>query len=103
MQQKLLPLQGAAQPAFEGLPFDAPDVHVLTEEMVFIAPLSLGVIHRGVRILDEGIRIVTVLGVDTDPNAGAQMNIMVGDGVRHRKRSEYLFRADGRISRFRDF
>jgi hypothetical protein len=71
--------------------------------MVVVAPLSLGQIHCRVRILDESIRIVTVLGVDTDPDAGAQMDIKLGDGVRHRKRSEYLFRADGRISRFRDF
>jgi len=45
---------------------DTPDVHVLLEEMVVVAPLSLGLVHRGVRTLDKGIRIVTVLGVDTD-------------------------------------
>jgi hypothetical protein len=31
------------------------------------------------------------------------MHITLGDGIRHRKRSEYLFRTEGRISRVRDF
>ena len=57
------------------LPLDAPDVPVLAEGVVFVAPLPLGQIHCGVRILDEGIRIVSVLGVDTDPNARAQMDL----------------------------
>jgi hypothetical protein len=75
---------------------DGPDVHVLLEEMVVVAPLSLGLVHRGVRILDQGIRIVTVLGVDTNANARAYMDITLGDGVRHRKRNEYLLRTDSR-------
>ena len=57
------------------LPLDAPDVPVLVEEMVFVGPLSFGLVHRGVRTLDQRVRIVTVLGVDTDPNARAQMDL----------------------------
>ena len=71
--------------------------------MVVVASLSLSQIHCGVRILDERIRIVAVLGVDTDPNARAQTDTKLGNGVRYRKRSEYLFCDEGRIPRLRDF
>jgi hypothetical protein len=58
---------------------DGLDVHVLLKEAVIVAPLLLGVIHRVVRVLDQRLRISTVIRVDTDANADTDMEIVLVD------------------------
>src|SRR5207302_6552379 len=88
MQHKLMPLQGSAQAAFQGLPLDGPDVHVLSEELIIVAPIFLGLVHGGVRTLDQGLRILTVLGVGADTNAHGNMDIE--DGQRSEEHTSEL-------------
>ena len=62
VQHELLPLEGAAQAALERLPLDGADVHVRLEELIVVAPAVLGVVHRGVRILDQCLRVLPSSG-----------------------------------------
>ena len=75
VQHELPSFEGAAQAAFEEMPLDGTDVHVLGEELVIVPPLVLCVIHRGVRALDQGLRIRAVVGVDADADARGDMEL----------------------------
>ena len=93
----MAPLEGATQAALEELSLHGTHVHVLGKELVVIASLVLGVVHRGVRALDQRLRIGAVVGVDADANTRGDMEFLLGDTVRCRQRQEHLFRTEGRI------
>jgi len=42
----------------------------IAEKLELVAAVALGVIHRGIRILNQGFQILGVFGVDGDTNAG---------------------------------
>src|SRR5882762_10191946 len=76
MQHKLLSLQGVSQAAFEGLQLDSPNVHVPLKELVTVTPIFLGVVHRGIRILDQGLRILTVIRKGADANTHCDIEVV---------------------------
>ena len=57
VQRQFLPLQGAPQALLDGLPLDGADVHGRLEELIALAPLFLRLVHRGVGVLDQRLRI----------------------------------------------
>jgi hypothetical protein len=73
MQYKFVPLEGAAQAAFEELPLDGTHVHVLGEELVVVAPLILCVVHRRIRTPDQGVRVAAVVRIDADTDTRRNM------------------------------
>ena len=61
MQQQFLAFKGISQLAFQRLALDGPKIHVFLKELVIVAPILLGVIHRRVGILDQCLRIFAVI------------------------------------------
>ncbi len=102
-RQYLLPVLGSDHESREDLSLDIPGVKLRPEKLVGARSLSFCLIHCSVCALDQGIRSVTVFGVDTDANAPGQAEITPGDGERSCHRGENLFRSKRRISRIRDF
>src|SRR4029077_19008248 len=97
VQHELPSFECAAQAAFEEMPLEGTDVHVLGEELVVVPPFVLCVVHRRVRALDQGLRIRAVVGVDADANTRCDMECPVSDTVRCCQRQEDLFGTEGGI------
>ena len=57
VQREFLPLQGAPQALLDRLPLHGADVHRRLEELIALAPVLLGLVHRGVGVLDQRLRI----------------------------------------------
>jgi len=92
MQHKFLPVQCLTQARFNRLPLDRPSIHVLLKELEIVAPIFLGVVHRGVRALDQGLRILTIIGVNADADTHADMNITPINVVRRRQSCKHFLR-----------
>ena len=69
MQHEFMPLQGAAKASFDGLPRNSPDIHVVFEELVVVAALSLGFIHGGVGGSNQALGIQAVIRVRAQADA----------------------------------
>ena len=86
MQHKLLLCERTAQTGLDGLPLHGPSVHPRLEKSVVVAPAFLGVIHCGVRALDQGLRVQTIVGVDADADTHADMEFIPVNVVRQCER-----------------
>jgi len=75
VEQELALGERAMQADFDPLPLDGPCVRF--EELKNVPATFLGVVHRGVRALDQLLRIRTVVGVDADPDRGGDMQIVM--------------------------
>ena len=76
----------APQVLLEGLPLHGPDVHFLPEKLQGPVPAFLGLVHCGIRVLDERLRIQTVVGIEAHANACGDVKNAVADGVSLRQR-----------------
>src|ERR1700737_465820 len=72
VQSEFLPLQGAPQALLDGLPLDGADVHGRREKLIVLTAVFLGLVHRGVGVLDERIRMQASL--DGWPLDGADVH-----------------------------
>src|SRR6266478_5437164 len=90
MQQQLLAFKSASQMPFQGLALYGLDTHVGFKELVIVAPTLLGVIHRCVGILDQSLRIFTVVGVGAYADAHSDAKAVFTDGVRPLKLGDDL-------------
>ncbi len=95
MQHKLLPLQGVPQAAFDGLQLDGPNVHVPLKELVTVAPIFLGVVHRGIRVPDQGLCILTVGRKGADANTHRDIEVVAANAMGRRQRREHFGCRDG--------
>jgi hypothetical protein len=64
---------------------------------VALAPIFLRLVHRGVRVLDERLRIQAVVGIDAHADAGGDVKIVFVDGMALCHRLQHPLRRDGRI------
>ena len=63
---------------------------------VGVRPARFGVIHRGVGVLEQRLGILTVVGVEADPDAGGDVELMALDAVRRGECGhDFLSRAGG--------
>ena len=81
MQRELFPFKGAPQALFDRLPLHGADVHGWFEKLIALPSIFLGLIHGGVRILDERLRVQPVVGKDADANAGGDVKVVLVDGM----------------------
>ena len=103
VQREFLPFQGAPQTLLDGLPLHGADVHGRLEKLIALAPIFLCLVHRGVRVLDERLRIQAVVGIDAHANAGGDVKIVLVDGMSLRHRLQHSSRRDGSIFRLFHF
>src|SRR6266566_300899 len=103
MQQQLLAFKSISQLAFQGLALDGVETHVWSKELVIVAPRLLGVIHRRVGILDQRVRIFTVVGVGAYANAHSNAETVFAKGVLLLKLADDLRGANGCVFRLCDF
>src|SRR5579872_5141842 len=68
-QKQLIPLQGAAQVAFQIQPLHHLGVHFRGEELEIVAAIFLGGIHGGVGVLEQGHGVGAMIGKNTDTQA----------------------------------
>ncbi len=99
IQDELLIFQGAAQIGFYGMPFSGKPVHVRIEKLVSVAALLLGVVHRGIGIPHQGFGVLTVIGINADPDACGRVQLTLDNVMGRRERGEYLVRGMQRIFR----
>jgi hypothetical protein len=102
VEHELVAREGAMQAGFDPLPLDRPCVHRPLEELKIIPAGLLGVVHRGVRARDEGVRILPVVWVDADPDGHGEMQLVVRDVVRRDQCGDDLPRAGGCVVRMVD-
>ena len=102
VEHELAASECAMQAGFDPLPLDGAGVHFRLEEPIAVPATFLGVVHRGVRGLDQFFRIRAVVGVNADPDGGGDMQLVLRDLVRRAERSDDLLRAGGRIVRVLD-
>src|ERR1700730_7176343 len=102
MQQELFSLESAAQASFERLSLYRLQIHFRLEELEIVAPPFLGMVHRHVRILDEGFGILSVFRVNTDTDAAIDMQIVSPNGTGCAERKKYFVRTRGRVLRTGD-
>ncbi len=81
------------------LPLHGPDIHRRLEKLKAPAPVFLGLIHRGVCVLDERIRIQAIVWIDAHADAGGDVKIVLIDGMRLCHRLQYSSRRNGCILR----
>ena len=86
VQLEFVPFKGVPQILIERLALYSVDVDVGLEVLIALAPVLLGLIHRGVRILEECIRILAVAGIEADANARCDVDLKVIDGMSFRER-----------------
>ena len=91
--------QGLAQPALQGQALQGGGVHVGSVELVAVAALLLGAVHRGVGVLHQRLRVPAVLRVEADADAGRheQLLVLLQEGLA--QRVEHLVRHLGRVHR----
>src|SRR5882724_13561459 len=103
VQREFLPLQGAPQTLLDGLTLHGPDIHGRLEILIALTPIFLGLVHRGVRVLDERFRIQAVIRIDAYANACGDVKIVLVDGMSLRRRLQHSSRANGSIFRLFHF
>src|ERR1700684_4041591 len=81
MQHKFLAFQSTAKVSFDGLALDAPGVHIRLEELVSAATSFLALIHGGIRVLQQGIRVLTVFWVRTHAYACRELQVILVNTV----------------------
>src|ERR1039458_6982711 len=69
IQREFIALERDTQTAFDELALNRANVHFLPEKLVIVPSIFLGVIHRGVGVIDECFRVFGVIRVDTDSDA----------------------------------
>ena len=79
VQRELLALQRPAQALFDRLPLHGARVHRRLEELIALAAVFLGLVHRGVGVLDQRLGIQAVVGVDADADADGDVQIVLVD------------------------
>ena len=67
--------------------------------MIGVSPLTLGIVHGGVRVLDQGADVFTVGGEKTDADAGRDEDLVAGYAEGLAEQAEYLFGDGCRITR----
>ena len=82
---------------------DGLEIHVWSKELVIVAPTLLGVIHRRVGILDQRLRIFTVVGVGAYSDAHGNAKTVFADAVRLLKLGDDLCGTNGCICCVCDF
>ncbi len=82
VQYKFLSGQSATQACLDRLPLNGQDIHVLLEKFEIIASVFLGRIHRGVRTLDQGFNILSIVWEDADADTRADIQILLANVVR---------------------
>jgi hypothetical protein len=76
-----------------------PDVHRRREKLVVVAPIVLCLVHRGIRVLDQRLRIRAVIGIHANADAGGDVQIVLIDGVSLPHRLQHPLRHDRGIFR----
>ena len=74
-------IQSAAQTFFNGLALDGPDVHGRFEKLIVLPAVFLGLVHRRVGILDQGLGIEAIVGIDAEADAGGDVQVVLIDGM----------------------
>ena len=97
MQQQLVAFKSISQLAFQGLTLDGLETHVWGKELVIIAPIFLGAIHRRVGILEQRLTIFTVAGVRAYADAHGNSKTVFADAVLPLKLGDDLCGANGGI------
>ncbi len=69
--QSLMQAIGDRQAAFGGI------VQALREELIVIAPLVLGVIHRGIGGAHQRVGVFAVIRIQADADAAGEMQVML--------------------------
>ena len=82
VQRELLPFQSASQAFLDRLPLHGAHVHRGREKLIALAPMFLGLVHRGIGILDQRLRIQAVIGIDADADAGGDVKLVLVDRMR---------------------
>jgi hypothetical protein len=77
MQQEFFPFKSESQAGFQGLPLHRFQVHFRLEELAIVSPVSFGVIHGHVRVADQCFRVLTVFRINTDTDAGINMQFVL--------------------------
>ncbi len=67
-----------------------------------VASVVFGIIHRGIRALDQRFGILPVIGENADADACIHVQVVMRDGMRRRKRCVDLFGMSRRIPRVFD-
>ena len=96
-QEEFLPIERVPQAGFDGQSLDHSDVHIAFKKLEIVATFLLGAVHRGIRILDQGFRILTVRGIDTDADAGGHKQLVFVQSVRSGQCCENFIGDRGRI------
>ena len=81
-QGELAPLQAALQAREEQHPLMSPLAHGGSEEAISALALLFGPVHGEVGVPEQGLAVVSVLGIDRDAHAGAQGHLAIGHGAR---------------------
>src|ERR1019366_9184191 len=81
----------------DGLPCHGSRIHRRLEELETLAAVFFGLIHRGIRVFDERLRVRPVVGKDAYANAGGDVQIMQVDRMRLRHVAKYTARHDGGV------
>ena len=76
VQDKLVLLERTAQHPFDGVPGNRTDIHLLSEDLVSVAPALFGVIHRAIGVLDRRFDVLAVVGVEADADAQGDVELM---------------------------
>ena len=89
MQDEFPSLQGVAQAVFEDCRSTA-RMFIPLEELVGVAPSFLRVVHRGIRVLQQRLRIRPVLRVSGDAYACGKVQLVLVDVVGRAQRHRIL-------------
>ena len=86
MQHQLLALDGVTERSLQGEPLRGTRVHGGRAQAIRVAPGFLGPVHRAVRVFEEELRGIAVVGMNGDPDAGRHVEVVAFDvdGMGHR-------------------
>ena len=96
-EHELTLLERPAQPPLEHHLLEHPDVEGRVVELEAVAAALLGAIQRHVGALEQLVRSGTVLGIEADPDAGGDVQLVAADVERRPDRLEDLLRRLDRV------
>ena len=90
VDDQLAAFQRLAQLGLEDQALEGARVHVGRVELVTAARMLLGPIERGIRIADQGLGVIAVVGIDGDAETGTKVQLLVIDLERRQEGVEDL-------------
>ena len=84
LQDEFIAVDRFSEIVFESQAFDNAGIHCAAEELVAVASIFLGMVHRDIGILEQRVHVLAIIRVNADADAGSDIEFVTIEPVRQR-------------------